>query len=279
MKKVDLGKELSDAIAIPDGPQKATTSALLLLLNAVHLIEPEIDQNQPLRSLHDRQLPNVVLLETLNGLSSNKKTLRSVGSGGKIKTGTQKPTVPPQARTTLNALALLLQTERCALCERKASVRDELVTQYLQHTKGLRIFSNITKTRSNWRKKFTNTGLFGDPEEMRAFVCAVLLSMLGEAAKTMIASATDKSTIGCFRASGARVQARLQERVPDTLVMAALGSMFDFSFHSDKQVSSTLESLSGRSLAPIFTQNTGELGWITADILPAGILSGRGLPS
>lgn len=279
MRKVDLGSELSDSIAKPDGPQKAATSALLLLLNAVHLIEPNRDQYQPLRSLRDGQLPNGLLLGALQGLSAHKKTLRSVGSGGKIKTGTQKPKDPPRARTALNALTMLLQTERCALAERKPSGRDDLVMQYLGKTKGLTSYANLSKTRSTWRRKYTNTGLFGEPEQMRAFVCAVLLSMLGDAAKLLTASSRDKDTIEAFRACGARVHARLLERIPDPLVMAALGSMFDFSFHSDEQVSATLESVSDGSAAPLFKQDTGELGWITADVLPVGILSGRSLPN
>lgn len=278
MRKVDLGKELYDAMSIPDGPQKATTSALLLLLNAVHLIEPELDQNQPLRSLRDGQLPNGLLLETLNGLSFHKKTLREVKSDGTIETQVQKPTVPPKARSTLNALVALLQTERCALATRTPSERDVLVTKYLHETRSLNYFGNISQTRSKWRKKFKCAGLFGNPEQMRAFVCALMLSMLGDAATAMIVSATDKRTIERFRASGARVHTRVRGQIPDKLVKGAIGSIFDFSWHSDQQVSSTLESLSGQSLSPLFAQDTGDLGRITADILPAGIVSGRSLP-
>jgi hypothetical protein len=104
------------------------------------------------------------------------------------------------------------------------------------------------------------------------------MAMLGRGAKSMIARPTDRGTIAGFRDVTDRVQTRLREQVPDALIAGVLGSLFNFSLHSDTQVSATLKSLSGASLAPLFTQNVGAFAKITGDILPSGLLSGRRLP-
>lgn len=278
MQKVELGRELAEAMSIPEGPQKATATALLLLLNAIHLVEPEPKQDLLLRSLRDGTMPEGELLGTLNRLPSHAGSMRSVGPGDKIKTTEQPRTAARQARTTLSAMAMLIQSERCALCERKAAERDELVMRYLKQTVGLRTYANLGKERSNWRGKFTGAGLFGEPAEMRAFVGAVLLAMLSREAESMIARPMDRGTIARFRAGTARMQARLREQVPDALIAGVLGSVFDFSLHSDTQVGATLKSLSGASLTPLFSQDTGYFAKITGDILPSGLLSGRRPP-
>jgi hypothetical protein len=274
MLKVDLGRDLAEAMSRPEGPQKATTNAILLLINALHLVEPMPGQRQLIRPLCDGTMPEGALLGTLNQLSIHTRTIRSVGHGDIIKTATQHPKAPSQARTTLKALAMLLQSERCALCEQKPVDRDALVMLYLKQTTGLQTYGNLGKERSNWRRRFMGAGIFGEPRQMRAFVCAVLLAMLGREAKIMITKATDRGTIASLRTVSARVQARMRDQVPDALVAGVLGSMFDFSMHSDRQVSTTLENLAGASLAPLFKHNTGEISMITGDIIPPGLLSG-----
>ena len=278
MQKTALGADLAAALSTPQGPQRATTQALLLLLNALHLIEPERGHPQWVRALGDNSLPDSNLLQTLNVLSANSKTMRVARPGDKIVSEPQSATATRNARTTLRALGMLLQTERCGLSEVKPAARDALMMVYLTKTKGLRSYGNLAKERSAWRKRFTGAGLFGDPPKMRAFVAACLLAMLGDAATAMIATATDRKTVARFRNESDRVQARLRTQVPDALVADVLGSMFDFSEHSDVQISALLRSLSDASLAPLLAQDTGELAKITADILPPGLLSGRSLP-
>lgn|GEM_PF-6404790 len=277
-REVDLGRDLAEAMSKSEGPQKATAKALLLLLNALHLVEPEPGQRQWIRQLHDGTMPEGTLLVTLNQLSIHTGTMRTIEPGDRVITTTQPMTAARQARTTLIALAMLLQSERCALCEPKPAQRDLLVMRYLHHTDGLRTYGNLGKERSNWRRKFSGAGLLGEPTQMRAFVCAVLLAMLGHEAVTLITKALDRDTVAAFRSISARVQARLREQVPDTLIVGVLGSVFDFSLHSDRQVSATLEALSGASLAPLFSQDTGSLAKISGDILPPDLLSGRSLP-
>lgn len=278
MKRADPGRDLAAALSMPDGPQRATTRALLLLVNALHLIEPELDHPERVRVLGDGTLPGGDLLMTLNVLSAHPKTTRAVGPGDRIRSEPQPATATRQARTTLRALGMLLQTERCGLCEAKPAARDQLVNLYLARTVGMVTYGNLGKERSAWRKRFTGAGLFGDPPQMRAFVAACLLAMLGKAAASIIVTAADPRTVAGFRTVSAQVQARLREQVPDALAAGVLGSMFDFSEHSNAQVSATLKSLGHASLAPLFKQDTGELAKITADMLPTGLLSGRSPP-
>lgn len=161
MQRTDPGRDLTAALSTPDGPQRATTQALLLLLNALHLIEPEPGHPQQVRALGDGTLPDSDLLRTLNVLSAHTGTMRAAGPGDRIRSAPKPATATRQARTTLRALGILLQTERCGLCETKPAARDTLVMLYLAQTKGLRTYGNLAKERSAWRKRFTGAGFFG----------------------------------------------------------------------------------------------------------------------
>lgn len=275
MRKVEFGQELAMAVATPDGARKATETAFLLLLNALHLAEPERGQTAWLRPLGEGAVPGGALVGALNALSAEADTKRSLGPGAVVRSAPWPRNVPIRARTSLQALAMLLQSERCALAEPRPALRDQLVMGYLARGKTLRSPENLTKQRFAWRRKFTGTGIVGDPAQMRAFVGAVLLAMLGNEATAMIASASERQTVARMRALGNAVQQRLRAQMPDALLADVLAGQFDFALHSDAQVRTTLEALAKASMTPLFTQETGELAFITGDVLPPGLLSGR----
>jgi hypothetical protein len=87
----DLGQDLLNALSSREGAHQATTTALLLLLNALHIAEPEEKQLQVLRPLSDGSMPDGLLLKTLSDLPAYRKERRSVRPAGKIKTAVQPP--------------------------------------------------------------------------------------------------------------------------------------------------------------------------------------------
>lgn len=262
----DLGQEFLEALSSCEGAQKATTTTLLLLVNALHVAEPERDQPGFLRSLHDGALPTGRLLQTLNMLSANRKTRRSAGPGDQIKVDAQPPNAAIPARSILRKLGLVFQVERCGLALR-GRARDELVIRYLksQSRPALNTYENLAKETHRLRKKFTGAGLFGDAAQTRDFVRSVLVAMLGPAATELLGAPDNKDNIARFREISARVHDRLNEQVPDILARDVLCALFDFSLHDDAQIGRTLMGLNG---APALQFNSGDLSAITADILP-----------
>ena len=267
----DLGTDLLDALSSREGAQQATTTALLLLLNALHIAEPENNQLQMLRPLSDGSMPDDLLLKTLSGLPAYRKTLRSVGPAGRIKSTAQPPNAGVHARTTLRGLALLFLTERCSLATPRG--RLDLVIRYLAARRQLSKYENLNKETHRWRKKFTGAGLFGDAMKMRDFVRAILVAMLGPAASAMLQTPHDPDTVASFRRAGAKVHDRLDRQLPDALLRDVLCSLFDFSLHDDGQISTTIVNLTG---APGLHFNCGEVSAITTDILPATLFTARG---
>lgn len=267
----DLGQDLLNALSSREGAHQANTTALLLLLNALHIAEPEEKQLQVLRPLSDGSMPDGLLLKTLSDLPAYRKERRSVGPAGKIKTAVQPPNAGMHARATLRGLALLFQTERCGLAARLGD-RTNLVNRYLHKHTQLWRYENLNKETHRWRKKFTNTGLFGDAMQMRDFIRAILVGMLGPTAPAMLQTPHDPSTIMRFREVSARVHDRLASQIPDALLRDVLRSLFDFSQHNDAQISMTIVSLTG---APPLLLDGGEISAITTDILPATLFKTR----
>lgn len=129
MPKADPGRDLKEACATPGSLQRALNDILLLLLNAVHLVHPEPHHRLPVRP------------------------------GDKIEMDLRPARARRHARTTLIALAMLLQTERCALCEATSVARDRLVMLYIRSGVGLRTYESVHKERWRWRRSFTGAGL------------------------------------------------------------------------------------------------------------------------
>lgn len=267
----DLGQDLLNTLLSREGAHQATTTALLLLLNALHVAEPESNQAQVLRPLSDGAMPDGLLLKTLSDLPAYRKTRRSVGPAGKIKNAVQPQNAGINARATLRGLALLFQTERCGLAAR-LSDRTNLVNRYIRKHAQLREYENLNKETHRWRKKFTNAGLFGDAMQMRDFIRAILVGMLGPAAPAMLRTPHDPSTIVRFREVSAVVHDRLNDQIPDALLRDVLRSLFDFSQHDDAQIGMTIVSLTG---APPLLLDGGEVSSITTDIIPATLFKAR----
>lgn len=268
----NLGQDFLGALSSREGAQQATTTALLLLLNALHIAEPENNQLQMLRPLSDGSMPDSLLLKTLSGLPTYRKTRRSVGPAEQIKTAVQPPNAGIQARTTLRGLSLLFQTERCGLAGR-SRVRIDLVNRYIDARAQLWKYENLTKETHRWRKKFTNAGLFGNAMQMRDFIRAILVGMLGPAAPAMLRTPHDPGTVTNFREVSTKVHDRLDAQIPDALLRDVLCSLFDFSLHNDAQISLTIVNLTG---APPLLLDGGEVSSITTDILPAALFKARG---
>jgi hypothetical protein len=270
----DFGQDLLIALSSREGTEQATITALLLLLNALHIAEPEPNQTQILRTLSDGAMADGQLLKTLSGLPAYRKLRRSVGASGKIKNATQPTNAGIQARTTLRGLALLFQSERCALAASpRPRHRFDLVNGYIADRGQLRKYESLAKETHRWRKKFTGTGLIGDAVKMRDFIRAVLVAMLGPTAPALLKTPYDPATISQFRKAGVEVHDRLAGQIPDALLRDVLCALFDFSLHDDAEISMTIANLVD---APALSLDCGEVSAITADMLPQDLFT-RGL--
>ncbi|MGP3698965.1 hypothetical protein [Rhodobacter sp. NSM] len=265
------GALLSGTAALGDG----LSDALLLLLNALHVGEPEQGATSLVLGLKDGSLPSGALLGAISQLPRIRTLSRTLMPDGTVSSHSNPPNARPVARSSLRGIALLLQFERCGLAAR-GQARDDLVHACIAAARHLTHYETPAKTVQAYRARLKGAGLFESAAGTRAFIASVLAAMAGPGLDRMLARPEAPEQIGAFRAAAEARRRLLDDRLPEGLVRDALCSLLDFSHHSDAQISRTIRALAGVERHPM--PDLGILPKLTADILPEGLLSGPSLP-
>lgn len=262
---------LSGIATLGDG----LSDALLLLLNALHVGEPERGATPLLLGLKDGVLPSGRLLGAISQLPRIRTLSRTMMPDGRVSTIPDPPHARRIARSSLRGIALLLQFERCGLAAR-GQARDALLHACIAAARHLTHYDTPAKTVQTYRAKLKGAGLFESAAGTRAFMASILAAMAGPGLDRMLARPDAPEQVRAFRAAADARRALLDDRLPDGLGRDVLCSLFDFSHHSDAQIARTIQALARVERHPM--PDLGILPKLTADILPEGLLSGPSLP-
>lgn len=267
----DLGKELMAALASKDTAENAVHSTFLLLLNTLQLAEPDPSVTKRTIPLKNEIWPSGAVHKVLNVLEGHRKTVREIDAQGFVITQKIPDHAGLQARSTFRGLALLLQYERCNLAAR-SSERDNLVRDYITSRPKLSHYENLSKGVQRWRQKMKRAGFFESSGKSRAFMRSCMIAMLGSDGVFAIQTPDDPKSVDALLKISARTRTHLEAKIPDSLELDVLCSLFDFTLHNRDQISNTLKSLQGASVLP---PDFGVLPKITGDILPPGLFQER----
>lgn len=115
-------------------------------------------------------------------------------------------------------------------------------------------------------------GFFESSGKSRAFMRSCMIAMLGSDGVFAIQTPDDPKSVDALLKISARTRTHLEAKIPDSLELDVLCSLFDFTLHNRDQISNTLKSLQGASVLP---PDFGVLPKITGDILPPGLFQER----
>ncbi|WP_236858290.1 hypothetical protein [Cereibacter sphaeroides] len=140
----DFTASLTATLAQSGGAAGTLDTALLLLMNTVHIAEPA--SFDLLLGLSDGRLPSGPALETLSQLPGLKATTRTLTTAGTVKSLPEPKQSRPVATNFLRGMGFVLQYQRCRLAA-TGKRRDELVEAYIGRYPRLNRYESLAKNR------------------------------------------------------------------------------------------------------------------------------------
>ncbi|ABA81596.1 hypothetical protein GQF56_21345 [Rhodobacter sphaeroides] len=263
----DFTASLTATLAQSGGAAGTLDTALLLLMNTVHIAEPA--SFDLLLGLSDGRLPSGPALETLSQLPGLKATTRTLTTAGTVKSLPEPKQSRPVATNFLRGMGFVLQYQRCRLAA-TGKRRDELVEAYIGRYPRLNRYESLAKTASRYHTKLKGAGLFASAEATKDFVRSVLHALTGPGL------ARPGDAVDTFRDIAERARLGIAERMTDGLASQVICALFDFHAHEAQDIQRTIESLKGAS--SVTSPDFGILPRLTADILPPALWAVRNQP-